>query len=165
MNAVTRDAARSRLNELSAKVIGLCIEVHRETGPGLLENAYEECLAHELNRSGLPFERQKEMPLRYKDVLLNCGYRLDFLVEESLVIELKAVDKVLPIHQAQMLTYLKLSQKSLGLLINFNVPLLKEGVQRMTTGDLFLEEIKVRSDGWRLVSLLFASIPCIFDWR
>ena len=165
MNSAVKETERKRLNELSAKVIGLCIEVHRETGAGLLESAYEECLAYELSRNGLRFERQKEMPLRYKDVLLDCGYRLDFLIEDSLIIELKAVDKVLPIHQAQLLTYLKLSQKPLGLLINFNVPMLKDGIERMTTGDLFREENKGRSDGWRLASLLFASIPCLFGWR
>jgi GxxExxY protein len=165
MNSAVRETERKRLNELSAKVIGLCIEVHRETGAGLLESAYEECLAYELRRNGLRFERQKEMPLRYKDVLLDCGYRLDFLIEDSLIIELKAVDKVLPIHQAQLLTYLKLSQKTLGLLINFNVPMLKDGIERMTTGDLFREENKGRSDGWRLASLLWASIPCLFGWR
>jgi GxxExxY protein len=164
MNSAVRETERKRLNELSAKVIGLCIEVHRETGAGLLESAYEECLAYELSRNGLRFERQKEMPLRYKDVLLDCGYRLDFLIEDSLIIELKAVDKVLPIHQAQVLTYLKLSQKQLGLLINFNVPMLKDGIERMTTGDLFREE-NGRSDGWRLASLLLASIPCLFGWR
>lgn len=162
MNSVERETERKRLNELSAKVIGLCIEVHRETGAGLLESAYEECLAYELSRSSLAFERQKEMPLRYKDVLLNCGYRLDFLIENSLIIELKAVNKVEPIHQAQLLTYLKLSVKPLGLLINFNVPVLKDGLQRMTTGDLFKEESRGRSDGWRLLQLLFASIPCLF---
>jgi GxxExxY protein len=165
MNSAVRETERKRLNELSAKVIGLCIEVHRETGAGLLESAYEECLAYELSRNGLRFERQKEMPLRYKDMLLDCGYRLDFLIEDSLIIELKAVDKVLPIHQAQLLTYLKLSQKPLGLLINFNVPMLKDGIERMTTGDLFREENKGRSDGWRLASLLLASIPCLFGWR
>lgn len=153
------------MNDLSGKVIGLCIEVHRETGPGLLESAYEECLAYELSKNGLHFERQKDMPLRYKDVFLNCGYRLDFLIEDSLVIELKAVDKLQPIHQAQMLTYLKLSQKSLGLLINFNVPMLKDGIQRMTCGDLFRDEGGGRSDGWRLASLLFASIPCFLGLR
>jgi GxxExxY protein len=165
MNSAVRETERKRLNELSAKVIGLCIEVHRETGAGLLESAYEECLAYELSRNGLRFERQKEMPLRYKDVLLDCGYRLDFLIEDALIIELKAVDKVLPIHQAQLLTYLKLSQKPLGLLINFNVPMLKDGIERMTAGDLFREENKGRSDGWRLASLLLASIPCLFGWR
>ena len=165
MNSAVRETERKRLNELSAKVIGLCIEVHRETGAGLLESAYEECLAYELSRNGLQFERQKEMPLRYKDVLLDCGYRLDFLIEDSLIIELKAVDKVLPIHQAQLLTYLKLSQKPLGLLINFNVPMLKDGIERMTTGDLFRDENMGRSDGWRLACLLLASIPCLFGWR
>ena len=116
MNAAEKEAERKRLNELSGKVIGLCIEVHLETVPGLLESAYEECLAYELSRAGLAFGRQKDMPLRYKDVLLNCGYRLDFLIENSLVLELKAVQKLEPIHQAQLLTYLKLSRQPLGLL-------------------------------------------------
>ena len=145
-----------------ANVIGLCIEVHRGTGPGLLESAYEECLAYELTKDGLAFERQMEMPMHYKGVLLNCGYRLDFLIENSLVIELKAVNKVEPIHQAQLLTYLKMSGHALGLLINFNVPVLKDGIQRMTTGDLFRDEDGGRSDRGRLVQLLAASIPCWF---
>jgi len=165
MNSTERETARKQLNELSGKVIGLCIEVHRETGPGLLETAYEECLAHELSRAGLHFERQKDMPLRYKDVSLNCGYRLDLIVEGSLIVELKAVEKVLPIHRAQLLTYLRLSRQPLGLLINFNVPVVKDGIQRMTAGDLFQEEHQGRSDVWRLASLLFASIPCLFGWR
>jgi GxxExxY protein len=131
---------RRRLNALSAKVIGLCIEVHRETGPGLLESAYEECLAYELKQNHLSFERQKVVPVRYKAVLLECGYRLDFLIEDALIVELKAVDQVLPIHEAQLLTYLKLSGKVLGLLINFNVPVLKDGIHRMIIGDLFREQ-------------------------
>jgi GxxExxY protein len=140
MNPIERENERKRLNALSARVIGLCIEVHRETGPGLLESAYEECLAYELSRNGISFERQMEMPLRYKEVLLNCGYRLDLLIEGSLVLELKAVAKMEPIYEAQLLTYLKLSKLSLGLLINFNVPVLKDGIKRMISGDLFLEQ-------------------------
>src|SRR6266478_10202479 len=98
MNADTNEMGRKRLNELSAKVIGLCIEVHRETGPGLLESAYEECLAFELSRAGIGFERQKQMPLAYKGILLDCGYRLDFLIEKSLILELKAVARLEPIY-------------------------------------------------------------------
>jgi len=159
---MNNEAERKRLNELSAKVIGLCIEVHRETGPGLLESAYEECLAFELSRAGIGFERQKEMPLAYKGILLDCGYRLDFLIEKSLILELKAVAKLEPINEAQLLTYLKLSRNHLGLLINFNVPVLKNGIKRMTAGDLFLDENPSGSDGWRLLKLMLASIPCLF---
>ena len=158
---MNKEPERNRLNTLSGKVIGLCIEVHRETGPGLLESAYEECLAYELSRAGIAFERQKGMPLSYKGTLLNCGYRLDFLVEKSLILELKSVANLEPIHEAQLLTYLKLSKNSLGLLINFNVPLLKDGIKRMTAGDLFLDEKKGGSDGWRLLKLMLASLPCL----
>ena len=127
----------------------------------MLESAYEECLAYELSQAGIVFERQKEMPLAYKRILLNCGYRLDFLIERSVIVELKAVAKLEPIHEAQLLTYLKLSKNSLGLLINFNVPLLKDGIKRMTAGDLFLDEEKSGSDGWRLLKLMLASLPCL----
>ncbi len=99
------------------------------------------------------------MPLAYKGILLNCGYRLDFLIEKTLIIELKAVAKLEPIYEAQLLTYLKLSKSHLGLLINFNVPVLKNGIKRMTAGDLFLEESRSGSDGWRLLKLMLASIP------
>ena len=122
---------RPNLNDLSHQVIGLCIEVHRELGPGLLESAYEEALAYELSRAGLSFARQCEVPLRYKSVKLNCDYRLDFVIEDRLLLELKAVSELLPIHQAQLLTYLKLERLPLGLLINFNVPILKDGVRRV----------------------------------
>ncbi len=107
------------------------MEVHRELGPGLLESAYEEALAYELGQAGLVFERQRELPLRYKHIELPCEYRLDFVVEGQLLLELKAVSELLPIHQAQLLTYLKLEQLPLGLLINFNVPVLKDGVRRV----------------------------------
>jgi len=128
-----------KLNELTGKVIGLCIEIHRELGPGLLESAYEECLAYELSVSGLPFERQRALPVRYKDVLLDCGYRLDFVVEGALILELKAVTELHLIHEAQLLTYLKLDKKILGLLVNFNVPTLKQGVKRVVCGDFFMD--------------------------
>lgn len=128
---------RKRLNDLSRKVIGLCIEIHRELGPGLLESVYEECLAYELSRIGLRYERQQPLPVRYKVVDLNCGYRLDFVVDDAVIVELKAVTDLHPIHEAQLLTYLRLARKSLGLLINFNVPVLKQGVKRVVCGDLF----------------------------
>jgi len=105
-----------------------------------LESAYEECLAYELSKAGLRFERQKPLPVRYKEVQLDCGYRLDLVVEDELILEIKAVTEILPIHEAQLLTYLKLDRKSLGLLINFNVPVLKHGVKRVACGDLFRPE-------------------------
>lgn len=119
------------LNALSSQVIGACIEVHRELGPGLLESAYEECVCHELSLAGLACERQKPLALVYKGIQLECGYRLDVVVENRLILELKAVETLLPIHEAQVLTYLKLSNISLGLLINFNVPVLKQGLKRL----------------------------------
>ena len=120
-----------REDELSNIIIGAAIEVHKILGPGLLESAYEECLCYELKQRGIVFERQKALPLIYKDVHLDCGYRVDILVEKLVIIELKAVDKVEPIHDAQVLTYLKLSKLWLGLIINFNVPVLKDGIRRI----------------------------------
>ncbi len=117
--------------ELSHQVIGAAIEVHRELGPGLLESAYEESLCYELSLRGLRFQRQLEMPVRYKNVTLDCGYRLDLLVEDSLILELKSVEEVAPIHKAQLLTYLRLSGKHVGLLLNFNVTVMKDGIVRM----------------------------------
>ena len=117
--------------ELSHRVIGAAIDVHRELGPGLLESAYEECLCHELSLRGIRFQRQLEMPVRYKAVQLDCGYRIDLLVEDTLVLELKSVEAIAPIHKAQLLTYLRLSHKRVGLLLNFNVTVLKDGIVRM----------------------------------
>jgi len=131
MNIHRGDAEARSFDELSEKVIGACIEIHRHLGPGLLESAYEECLCHELSLAGVKFERQKTLPLSYKSVKLDCGYRLDVVLEGSLIVELKTVDQLLPIHEAQLLTYLKLSGISLGLLINFNVPTLKQGLKRI----------------------------------
>jgi GxxExxY protein len=116
---------------LTDAIIGAAIEVHRHLGPGLLESAYEECLTHELGLRGLPCVRQVPLPLVYKGVTLDCGYRMDLVVDDRVVVELKAADAILPIHQAQLLTYLRLSGKHVGLLLNFNVPVLKEGVKRM----------------------------------
>lgn len=118
------------LNQITEKIIGSAIEVHRALGPGLLESAYEECLAFELKNSGLRIERQVPVPLVYKEVKLDCGYRIDILVENSVIIELKTVDAFSPVHEAQILTYMKLANKGLGLLINFNVTLLKNGIKR-----------------------------------
>ncbi len=116
--------------QLTERIIGAAIAVHRALGPGLLESAYEACVAAELNAMGVMFERQRALPLRYREVELDCGYRLDFLVEDRVVVELKAVDSIEPIHEAQLLSYLRLSGRPLGLLINFNVPRLKDGVRR-----------------------------------
>jgi GxxExxY protein len=122
------------LNEISGKVIGGAIEVHRELGPGLLESAYETCLRYELQRRGLRVEQQVAQPVFYKGLQLECGYRLDLLVENQVIVELKAVEAILPIHTAQLLTYLKLRQLRIGLLINFNVPVLKNGIKRIING-------------------------------
>ena len=118
------------LNLITEKIIGCAIEVHKVLGPGLLESAYEECLAFELERAGLNIKGQKAVPVVYKEIKLECGYRIDILVENSVVIELKTVDEFNPVHEAQILTYMKFAKKTLGLLINFNVTLLKEGIKR-----------------------------------
>ena len=118
-------------DELSRNVIGCAIEVHRNLGPGLLESTYRQCLACELSHARIPFQMELPLPVRYKDLLLDCGYRIDLLVRRALVIEIKSVETLLPIHQAQILTYLRLSKVSLGLLINFNVTKLQNGIKRM----------------------------------
>jgi GxxExxY protein len=119
------------LNKITDRIIGCAIEVHRNLGPGLLESSYEECLAYEMKQQGLIFERQKEMPVVYKGVYLPCGYRLDLLVENAVVVEIKAIATVLPVHEAQVITYLKLSKCDLGLIMNFNVRTMKEGIKRV----------------------------------
>lgn len=116
--------------ELTERVIGLAIEVHRHLGPGLLESAYEECLGFELQRSGIEYRRQVALPVTYKDVRLDCGYRIDIVAERRLIIEVKAVERILPIHEAQILTYLRLSRLHVALLINFNTVILKSGLRR-----------------------------------
>ena len=118
------------LNKLTEIIIGCAIEVHRILGPGLLESAYEECLMFELEKVGLFVERQKPIPVIYKDIYLECGYRIDLLVENAVVIELKTTELFHPVQEAQILTYMKFSNKKLGLLINFNVSLLKNGIKR-----------------------------------
>ena len=118
------------LNEITRTVIGCAIEVHRTLGPGLLESAYEECLAYELFRKGLIIKRQVPTPVIYKEIKLECGYRIDILVENSVVIELKVVDAINPVHEAQILTYMKFSGIKTGLLINFNVKMLRNGLRR-----------------------------------
>jgi GxxExxY protein len=125
-----RDTETQR-DTLTDSVIGAAIEVHRALGAGLLESAYEECLCHELECRSLGFARQVALPVRYKAISLDCAYRMDVVVENQLILELKAVDKLLPIHDAQLLTYLRLSGLRTGLLMNFNVPVLKDGLKRM----------------------------------
>jgi GxxExxY protein len=121
---------RAELNELTGKIIGAAIEVHRHLGPGLLESAYETCLAYELEKLGLSFERQHALPLVYKEIRLDQGYRVDLLVERRVVVELKVVDQIAPVHEAQVLSYLRFSGCEIGLLLNFNVKLLKDGIRR-----------------------------------
>jgi GxxExxY protein len=115
---------------LSKDVLGAAIEVHKHLGPGLLESAYEECLSYELTQRGYRIERQKPIPVVYKEIKLECGYRVDILLEDKIVLELKSVDYFNPVHEAQILTYMKFAQKRVGLLINFNVTLLKNGIKR-----------------------------------
>lgn len=119
-----------KVNQITETIIGAAIEVHRVLGPGLLESSYEECLCRELTLRRLPFERQRPLPVEYKGVHLDCGYRLDVLVADAVVVEVKTVERVLPIHEAQLLTYLRLGGWKVGLLINFNVPVLKRGIRR-----------------------------------
>jgi GxxExxY protein len=122
--------SEAELNEITRKIIGAAIEVHRALGPGLLESSYQACLAYELAQRDLKFRQQVELPLIYKEVHLDCGYRLDLVVEDAVVVELKAIDGLLPVHEAQLISYLKLGDYRLGLLINFNVKILKKSVRR-----------------------------------
>jgi GxxExxY protein len=121
--------ARSKLlhEELTERVIGAAIGVHRALGPGLFESAYEECLCHEFHLQGISFERQRPLPVAYKDVKLDCGYRLDLIVENKLILEIKCVERLLPVHEAQLLTYLKMTGMRVGLILNFNVSILTRG--------------------------------------
>ena len=123
------------VNELTELVIGAAMEVHKALGPGLLESAYEQCVAHELTLRGIPFELEVPfLPVKYKGILLDCGYRIDVVVAGVLVPELKSVERLQPIHEAQLITYLRLSACPIGLLINFNVPVLKDGIKRKVLG-------------------------------
>lgn len=116
--------------ELTEKIIGAAIDVHKELGPGLLENVYSECLSYELSRNNLKFKREVYLPVKYKDKIMDCNYRIDFIIEDKVIIELKSVESLLKIHEAQLITYLKLSNIKLGLLINFNTDFLKNGIKR-----------------------------------
>jgi GxxExxY protein len=120
-----------RLDEISCRIIGAAIEVHRHLGSGLLESAYQSCLAFELKQLGLKVNEQRPLPVIYKQVELDCGYRIDLVVEDEIIVEIKAVEKLLPIHEAQLLSYLRLAKKKVGLLMNFHVPVIKNGVKRI----------------------------------
>jgi GxxExxY protein len=120
-----------RLDQISRRIIGAAIEVHRHLGPGLLESAYQSCLAFELKQLGLKVEEQKPLPVVYKQVKLDCGYRLDLVVEDEIIVEIKAIEKLLPVHDAQLLSYLRLARRRVGLLMNFHVPVLKNGLKRI----------------------------------
>jgi GxxExxY protein len=120
-----------KFEEVSGRVIGFAIEVHRTLGPGLLESAYEQCLCHELTQSGIAFQRQVPVPIVYKGLELECAYRLDLVVNRQLIVEIKAVEKLLPIHSAQLLTYLKLTGIHAGLLMNFHTEVLRDGIKRV----------------------------------
>ena len=122
---------KDRLDQITRGIIGAAIEVHKTLGPGLLESAYQACLAFELRQAGFRVEEQEPLPVIYKDVKLDCGYRIDLLVENAIVVEIKAVDQLAPIHEAQLLSYLRLSGKRVGLLINFHVRVLKDGLKRI----------------------------------
>jgi GxxExxY protein len=129
-------ANREQLNKITEVIIGAAIQVHRTLGPGLLESAYETCLAYELRKRGLVVDQQKALPLVYEEVKLECGYRMDLWVEHSIVVEIKSVEALAPIHEAQTLSYLRLSGSRLALLINFNVLVLRDGIRRFINGSI-----------------------------
>src|SRR3989304_4970284 len=127
----TEHTEKEEPNSLTGKIIGAAIDIHRALGPGLLESAYEACLIYELRLRKLKVESQKSMPIFYKDMMLDCGYRVDLIVEDQIIVEVKSVSSLASIHEAQLLSYLKLSNCKIGLLINFNVKYLKQGIRRM----------------------------------
>ena len=132
----TENSEKVKFNELSGQIIGMAIDVHHALGPGLLESCYKECLCYKITKSGLYVEKEKPMPLVYEEVKLECGYRIDLLVENKIVIEIKSVEALNDIHLAQILTYMKLGGHKLGLLMNFNVVKLKDGIKRVINGTL-----------------------------
>ena len=134
MNHKGTKGTKKKCDLLSHDIIGTAIEVHRELGPGLLETAYEQAMCHELNLRGIAFVRQKKLPVSYKDVALDCHFRVDLMIEEMVIVELKAVERIEPLFEAQLLTYLKLAGLWLGLLLNFNVPVMKDGIKRIVNG-------------------------------
>lgn len=143
MNHRGTETQRTDPNGLSRAVMGACIRVHRELGPGLLESAYEAALACEMSFSGIGFEKQVEVPVIYRGLKLECGYRIDFVVEETLILELKAVTELLPVHHAQVLTYLRLRQCAPGILVNFFVPVLRDGLRRVVLGDVQRQSVRL----------------------
>jgi GxxExxY protein len=136
-------AAAPENDPLTEKIIGLAIEVHRRLGPGLLESAYEECLCFELRQAGIAFRRQVAVPVLYKSMRLDCGYRLDMVIEDRVIVELKTVERLLPIHTAQLLTYMKLSGIGIGLLLNFNSAALRSGIRRLVLQEQLRTETPV----------------------
>jgi GxxExxY protein len=134
------------INDVSGEIIGAAIEVHKSLGPGLLESIYEECLCIELERRKIPYERQKEIEIKYKNIKLDSKYRLDIVVRNMIIVELKVCDQLLPIHEAQLLTYLKLTGIKIGLLINFNVSVLKEGIKRLAYSKNYTEGMSFLSN-------------------
>lgn len=134
----SKDNAKMSLNRLTEIVIGLAIKVHRTLGPGFLESVYQAALAYELERAGIPFEREKDLPVSYEDIILTVGFRCDFLIDERLIVECKSVKELVQIDQAQLLNYLKITKFQVGLLINFNVPMLKNGIKRLVNN--FVDE-------------------------
>jgi GxxExxY protein len=137
----TANSGGTDLNGITHGIIAAAIEVHRHLGPGLLESAYQECVCYELSQMGLSFTREVHLPLSYKGLQLDCNYRIDLLVEDAVIVELKSIEQILPIHSAQLLTYLKASHKQIGLLINFNVRVLKDGIKRVVCD---FEELALR---------------------
>jgi len=127
---VKKQYRHMEINKITEKIIGCAIEVHKKLGPGLLESAYEECLSYELKSAGLSIQRQVPVPVVYKEIYLDYGYRIDILVENTVILELKSIEAFAPVHEAQILTYMKFAEKTIGLLINFNVLLLKDGIKR-----------------------------------
>jgi len=131
LNNFRREFYEMNINDLTGEIIGAAIEVHKALGPGLMESVYEECLCHEFDLRRIHYKRQQAIPVEYKGVKLDCGYRIDLVVEGLVILELKSVDSLQPIHEAQLLTYLKLTGLKVGLLINFNVPVLRDGIRRL----------------------------------
>ena len=131
MNIFEETPEAQKINRITEKIIGCAIEVHKGLGPGLLESAYEECLCFELAQAGLEYKRQFPLPVIYKGVKLDCGYRMDLVVEDLVVVEIKAIESLMPVHEAQLLSYLKLHNKKVGLLMNFHIPVLKNGLKRI----------------------------------
>lgn len=131
MELVAFERISARDEVVATAIVDAAVKIHKTLGPGLLESVYESCLCYELSKLGIPFRRQVELPVRYEDVLIETGFRIDVIADECVIVELKAVESIIPIHEAQLLTHLKLSNIRLGFILNFNVPLMKQGIKRM----------------------------------